>query len=124
MGCEIAVSNCRADADSSIRKHLHSGEGQPTYIDHHARVGHAEFHTVDQIRTASEKGGAGVFSHQGQRAVDILGASVLERHHDCTTCRIAATMLPYAAQRQRFPLMRSRISASSRSGSASRSSVT
>ena len=59
----------------------------------------------------------GVGAHQRHRGGHVVGTDVLERSHRYSlprpaTSRIAATMFGYAPQRQRLPLMNSRISSS------------
>ena len=59
-----------------------------------------------QLRNMASTGG-----NLAHRVGDVGGPGVLEIDHDCPiACWIAATMLGYAPQRQRLPLMSSRIS--------------
>ena len=93
--------------------------GEARDVDEPQRLGHAELHQVDEVRAAAEERRA--VGGGGDRRGGVAGPLVGERLQDATSW-IAATMFGYAPQRQRLPLMRSRISgASSGAPSASAS---
>src|SRR5436305_5596860 len=79
---------------------------------------------IDEIGPATQEGTVRVPGEHCDGAGRVTRAFVTERIHRATSA-IAGTMLAYAAHRQRLPLMRSRISSSSRVvWSAFRSAVT
>ena len=84
--------------------------GEAGDVDEPAGLGHAQLHQVDEVGAAAEVGGAvrGGLDRGGRVAGPLVG----ERLH-ATVSAIAATMFGYAPQRQRLPLMRSRISGAS-----------
>src|SRR4029078_1916563 len=96
---------------------------QPADVDEPVRRLHAEAHEVDEGGAAAEEPRAGPVGQRGDRAVGVGRALVGERPHPATS-RMAATMFTYAPQRQRLPLIRSRISSSGRSAGATRSAGT
>src|SRR5207237_7007654 len=72
---------------------------------------------IELGRAAREVLSLGVGAHQRHSGGHVVGTDVLEGSHRYSlprpaTSRIAATMFGYAPQRQRLPLMNSRISSS------------
>ena len=110
MRGEVGVADGGADAQRPCARLLDRVVGEAGDVDEPLRLGHAELHQVDEVGAAAEVGGA---VRRGlDRGGRVAGPLVRERLH-ATVSAIAATMFGYAPQRQRLPLMRSRISGAS-----------
>src|SRR5687768_14364870 len=76
----------------------------------------AFFHQVDQVRTTSNDLRCGILCKDTNGSLGRRGFYILKVDHDLPPCdftsEIALTILGYAPQRQIFPLIYSRISAS------------
>ena len=94
---EIAVANERADPNRAICQLDNLVQWQVADVDNQAGRSYPQLHAVDQVGAAGQIHRIRVLRHRRDRAADILGAQVLERHHDAdsahATRRIAATML-------------------------------
>ena len=106
---EVGVADGGADPHA-VGGLLDRVVGEAGDVDEARRLGHAQLHQVDEVGAAAEEGGAvrGGLDRGGR----VAGPLVRERLH-ATVSAIAATMFGYAPQRQRLPLMRSRISGAS-----------
>ena len=99
-----------ADAQAAAGERLDRVVGEARDVDQPLGRLDAELHQVDEVRAAAEVGRAAGARARG--GVRVGRALVGEGLHGATSA-IAATMFGYAPQRQRLPLMRSRISAAS-----------
>src|SRR3954451_16030510 len=118
---DIGITCESADANTAaIRQLLDLGKRQPIDIDELRWPLDAHFHQVDQVRSAGEKLRARVRRRRTRRLLRISRACVSEWIHAPAaaflppTDLIASTMFGYAPQRQRLPLIHSRISSSLR----------
>src|SRR5260221_3492884 len=136
ISSEVAVAHHGTDADSPIGQQLDAVVGQVCDVDQQLRLCNSQLHVVDEVGSTAEEGSVRVPGEQCDSAGRVARAFVPERIHRApslfrsptklsllrsasgdrigSTSAIAGTMLAYAAQRQRLPLMRSRISSSSR----------
>src|SRR5581483_9342224 len=91
-------------------------------VDEQRRRLDAELHQVDEVRPAREYPGP-VASRELACLRQRFRPHVVERSHPAASLT-ASTMFTYAPQRQRFPLIRSRISRASSVGAARTSGLT
>ena len=94
------------------RRRLRSGQRQPAHVDQEVRRRDPELHQVDQVGAAGEEG-APAGARPDATAPATSSARSYANGFIGAASAIAGTMLAYAPQRQRLPLMRSRISSSS-----------
>src|SRR5579884_4269908 len=108
----VGVRHRRAEPEPAVRRLPDLVLGEPAYVDEELGRLDPESHEIDEIRAAAEELGLRLVGDERDRARGIVRALVAERPHARAASRTAATMFTYAPQRQRLPLMRSRISSS------------
>ena len=110
---DVAHARERADAQTAVGERLDARERQVVDVDEVIVVGDAGADEVDLGRPAGQERAARVPGGERERLLHRRGAAVAQRLHGASrTCRIAARMLGYAAQRHRLPLMNSAMSSS------------
>src|SRR5260221_8125992 len=126
IGREVAVAHHRPDADAPTGERFDAVIGKVGDIDQQIRLPPPQPQMVNEVGPASEEDPVGRLGEERDGAGRVAGTFIAEGIHRrassstrCASCAcwttslIAGTILAYAAQRQRLPLMRSRVSSSS-----------
>jgi hypothetical protein len=105
------------DVQTAVGQIVDGREREVVDVDEMVGAGDAGADEIDLVRAAREEGAGRVLARQRDRILHTGGAAVAERPHApppswSRTCRIAARMFGYAAQRQMLPLMNSAMSSS------------
>src|SRR5215211_4786374 len=111
----IGISGESADANTAaVRQFFDLRKRQTVDVDELRRPLNTHFHEVDQVRAAREKLRARVRCAGLCRLLRVSRARISERIHVLfpAASLIASTIFGYAPQRQRLPLIHSRISSS------------